>query len=271
MPRILSPQQRDAFQRKVIEYYHQHGRTLPWRQTIDPYKILVSEIMLQQTQVDRVIPYYSKWISRWPTIANLAQASRKDVLQAWLGLGYNNRAMRMHAAAKIIAEKYQGNVLKALEEEKLPGIGPYTKKAVRIFAANANLVTVDTNIRRIVIHEFKLPSSVTDKDLDALALQCLPKGRSREWHNALMDYGSTFLTARTTGIKPKTTQTRFEGSDRQLRAKLLRIVLHSSEPRTPKELAALYSCPSLHLTHILNTMVRDGLLEKRKGSYAIKN
>ncbi len=271
MPRILSLQQRSTFQCKVRDYYHQHGRTLPWRQTTDPYKILISEIMLQQTQVDRVTPYYTTWISRWPTVTDLAQAPRKDVLQAWLGLGYNNRAMRLHAAAKIIAEKYQGNVLKALEEEKLPGIGPYTKKAVRIFAANANMVTIDTNIRRILIHEFKLLSSVADKDLEALALQCLPKGRSREWHNALMDYGATLLTSRKTGIRPKTTQTRFEGSDRQLRAKLLRIFLRSSEPRTLKELAALCSRSSLRLTHILNTMVRDGLVEKRKGSYTIKS
>lgn len=269
--RSISPQQRSSFQRKVLDYYPQYGRSLPWRATTDPYKILVSEIMLQQTQVDRVIPYYTKWVSRWSTITSLAQAPRKEVLHAWLGLGYNNRAVRLHAAASSIAEKYQGNVLKALEEEKLPGIGSYTKNAVRIFAANADLVTVDTNIRRILIHEFKLPRSATDKELEALAFQCLPRGRSREWHNALMDYGATLLTSRKTGIKSKTSQSVFEGSDRQLRAQLLRIILSSSEPCTVKKLAKVCSCRLLRLTNILDTMVRDGLLEKRKQSYAIKN
>ena len=271
MTRSTSPQQRNSFQRKVLGYYRQHGRSLPWRATTDPYKILISEIMLQQTQVDRVLPYYTKWISRWPTITDLAQTSRKEVLHAWLGLGYNNRAARLHAAAKSIAERNQGNVLKALEEEKLPGIGPYTKNAVRIFTTNADLVTVDTNIRRILMHEFKLPPFATDKELEALAFQCLPRGRSREWHNALMDYGATVLTSRKTGIKPKTSQSAFEGSDRQLRAQLLQTLLSSSGLRTLKELAAQHSCPSSRLANILDTMVRDGLLEKRKRSYAIKN
>ena len=227
--------------------------------------------MLQQTQVDRVIPYYTKWVSQWPTIADFARVSRKKALQAWLGLGYNNRAVRLHTAAKSIAERYQGNGLKALEEEKLPGIGPYTKNAVRIFAANADLVTVDTNIRRILIHEFKLPRSTTDKELEALAFQCLPRGRSREWHNALMDYGATLLTSRKTGIKPKSAQTRFAGSNRQLRAQLLRMFLGSPGSCTLKELATVHSCPSSRLISILDTMVRDGLLEKKKQNYAIKN
>jgi A/G-specific adenine glycosylase len=225
----LSQRKIMMFQDKILQFYRDHGRDLPWRHTTDSYHILISEIMLQQTQVSRVISYYISWIKQWPTISDLASASLNDVLQMWMGLGYNRRAYYLHQTSKIISTEFDGDVLHAMKYyKKLPGIGTYTSKAVHIFSANADIATVDTNIRRIFIHEFKLPETISDTDLFDIAERCLPKGHSKDWHNALMDYGALKLTALETGIKPKTKQSKFEGSDRQIRSKILRIILNES-------------------------------------------
>ena len=217
------------FQEKIFLFYKEHGRDLPWRHTVDPYCILLSEIMLQQTQVSRVISYYTRWTRQWPTIEDLANATYREVLQMWMGLGYNRRAYYLHQTAKIISQEFDGDILTAMRQfKKLPGIGSYTSTAVQIFSANLDIATVDTNIRRIFIHEFQLPETTSDSELLAIAEQCLPKGRSREWHNALMDYGALKMTAAKTGVKSKTQQSRFEGSDRQIRAKILRQLLKDS-------------------------------------------
>jgi len=257
------------FQKKILSFYKEQGRTLPWRQTTNPYHIMVSEIMLQQTQVDRVIPYYTTWIKKWPTIQALAQAKRAEVLKAWLGLGYNNRAIRLHQAAQVMTQNHQGNIIQAITKKKIPGIGPYTTNAIQIFSQNKNIATIDTNIRRILIHEFNLPSSTPDKDIEHLAQQCVPQGKSRDWHNALMDYGSTILTSKKTGIKPKTTQSTFKGSDRQIRAQLLRIFLN-----TPKKQLSTtdlkQKISTQHLKKILTTMIKDTLIIQKGRKYQLK-
>jgi len=259
------------FQEKVLAYYKEHGRDLPWRTTTDPYKVVVSEIMLQQTQVDRVIPFYTRWITKWPTIHHLAVATRHEVLKAWTGLGYNNRAIRLHELAKKVSIHYQGDLLRALEQEKLPGIGPYTKHAIAIFAMNKDLITIDTNIRRILMHEFHLSPRVSDQELENLASRCLPAGKSREWHNALMDYGATLLTARATGIKSKTAQSKFEGSDRQIRAQILRHLLKQKDHADIfTALYKLYKIPKIRLKKIINTMIKDDIIINNKGVYKLK-
>lgn len=263
------------FQAKVLSYYREQGRDLPWRRTADPYHILVSEVMLQQTQVERVSPYYERWIARWPTIEALAKASRQEVLGEWLGLGYNNRAVNLHKTAQAIALEYGGDVLRALGHYKeLPGIGQYTAAAVRIFALNEDIVTVDTNIRRILIHEFRLDEKIPDRELWELAGKCLPEGKSRDWHNALMDYGATFLTSQRTGIRPKTRQSRFEGSDRQLRARILRHLLTDSTDSaysiSSLGQAAGESVPEQRLKSIIAGMVKDGLLDRRGSGYHLR-
>ena len=221
---ILSAKIR-KFQEKVFAFYRQRGRDLPWRRTTDPYHILVSEIMLQQTQVERVIPFYERWLGCWNTVDALAGASLQEVLGQWMGLGYNNRARRLLETAKRIRDDYNGDVLAACREYRyLPGVGEYTSRAVRIFAANENLAAVDTNIRRILMAEFSLENPST-ADLRALAERCLPTGRSRDWHNALMDYGALYLTAAKSGISPASKQGKFAGSVRQLRAEILRELL----------------------------------------------
>jgi len=249
----------EDFQTKILQFYNKNGRDLPWRKTTDPYKILLSEIMLQQTQVSRVVQYYEQWMRLWPTIHTLADAEYKEVLKQWMGLGYNRRAQYLHRTAKIISTEFNGDVLSALDNyKKLPGIGIYTSKAVQIFSANADIATVDTNIRRIFIHEFKLTEKTSDAELFKIAERCLPMGRSRDWHNALMDYGALKLTASETGIKPKTQQSKFEGSDRQIRAKILRRLLDEPVP---------YEYLQRELTVETNRL--DQILEKMKGEGSI--
>ncbi|MCX6665095.1 MAG: Fe-S cluster assembly protein HesB [Euryarchaeota archaeon] len=258
-----------VFQDKVFLFYKTNGRKLPWRKTTDPYMILLSEFMLQQTQVPRVILYYKKWIKRWPTIHHLATASRKEVLQMWMGLGYNKRALSLHKTVQIISQTYRGDVLLAMNHFRtLPGVGLYTSNAVQIFAANEDIVTVDTNIRRIFIHEFHLPQDTSKKELWALAKQCLPNGKSRTWHNALMDYGSLVLTAKKTGIAPCTRQSRFEGSDRQIRANILRILLVSSFSYS--ELSEKIDVDNTRLRKILEKLIREEIIILQNKRYQIR-
>lgn len=256
------------FQQKVFQFYQENKRDLPWRKTIDPYKILVSEFMLQQTQVSRVLEYYTSWMDTWPTVQSLANETYKNVLQAWMGLGYNRRAMYLHNTANIILDEFEGDVLSAVNHyEKLPGIGLYTSKAIQIFAANADIATVDTNIRRILINEFDLDESISDKELFQLAKRCLPKGESREWHNALMDYGSLYLTSRKTRIKPKTQQSRFQDSDRQIRGKILRLLLQ--EDQSKYQLQKEINVESKRLSKILSKMIQEETVSKTEDYYHV--
>ena len=263
----------EAFRQKVLVFYATHRRDLPWRRTTDPYHILVSEIMLQQTQVDRVIPYYERWVGRWPTVRDLATASRYDVLKAWMGLGYNKRALSLLRTSRIIMERFQGDVLAALDHYKdLPGIGQYTRQAVVIFATNADAIAVDTNIRRILIHEFHIKTP-TDAELWTLAERCLPRGRCCEWHNALMDYGSLLATAKRTGIASRTKQSRFEGSDRQIRAAVVRALVSKRKGATMREQALLNAigipCTQTRLRRVLSGLLKDGVIRKQGTTYGL--
>lgn len=258
----------NKFHRKIFHFYLKNKRDLPWRKTKDPYKILVSEFMLQQTQVSRVIDYYTKWMEKWPSVESLAKESYKNVLTAWIGLGYNRRAMYLHNTSKIIFEEFDGDVLVAMNHyDILPGIGLYTSKAVQIFAANEDIATVDTNIRRIFIKEFQLNETISDKDLFKIAKRCLPKGKSRDWHNALMDYGAMYLTSRKTGIKPKTQQSKFKGSDRQIRGKILRLLL--SEEQSSYQLEEKLDLNTKRLINILNKMMKEKTISKTNNHYHI--
>jgi A/G-specific adenine glycosylase len=257
------------FQKKIFSFYEKNKRDLPWRKTADPYKILLSEFMLQQTQVTRVVFYYNKWLRKWPTIHALASASLPEVLEMWMGMGYNTRAVNLHRTARKIIADFHGDVLQAMKQYKeLPGIGRYTSQAVQIFSTNADLVTVDTNIRRILISEFSLPSKMPDKLLWSMAEQCLPLGKSRDWHNALMDYGSLHLTAKKTGIKPKTRQTHFEGSNRQIRAKILRCLLQKT--MSLSELEKTIKIEQKRLRPILEKMMDENIIIKRNATYQLK-
>jgi A/G-specific adenine glycosylase len=267
--RNISREKIQRFQKKVFSFYKKNKRDLPWRKTTDPYKILLSELMLQQTQVKRMVLYYEKWIAKWPTINALASASRSEVLHMWMGLGYNSRALNLHTTVRTIVAKFDSDVLQAMKQYKeLPGIGRYTSQAVQIFSTNIDLVTVDTNIRRIFICEFQLPMKTSEKELWELAEKCLPLGKSRDWHNALMDYGALQLTAQKTGIKPKTQQSRFEGSNRQIRAQILRCLLQKS--MSLSEMEKTFGVEQVRLRPILDKMKHENIIVKRTNTYQLK-
>lgn len=178
------------WQNDVLAWYGQSGRKLPWRETTDPYMIFISELMLQQTQVDRVIPKYHSWKEQFPNPAALARASVADVTTAWAGLGYNRRALFAQRAAQAIT---MGDSFPKTYEEliSLPGVGPYTAAAICSFAYNQDVALVDTNIKRIyqlIVFGDKIDPK--PREILEIAEKFLPKGRSRDWHNALMDIGT---------------------------------------------------------------------------------
>jgi A/G-specific adenine glycosylase len=185
----------------LLAWYARHGRThLPWRATRDPYRIVVSESMLQQTQVERVIPLYEAFVARFPSFEALAAADAGDVVRAWRGLGYNSRAVRLHALARAVVERHAGVLPRETEALRaLPGIGAYTASAVRAFAFELDDAAVDVNLRR-VIHRVAFglehPPRAGDRELDTLAIAAVPHGAAHDWNSAMMDLGATLCTAR---------------------------------------------------------------------------
>ena len=226
---------------ELLAWYERTKRDLPWRETRDPYAILVSEVMLQQTQVDRVVPRYLEWLERWPTTADLAGASAGDVIRAWQGLGYNRRAIALHNAAKAIAASGWPDDLTTL-----PGVGPYTAAAVRNFALGEPILPIDVNVARI--------QKRTGCDFSPASGQ------------ALMDLGATVCLARIPRCdicplaagcpsrgqrsEPARKQSHFEGSFRQRRAELLRLVADA-----PRDSAELDSA-------VVESLLRDGLIAR---------
>ncbi|MFZ2252978.1 MAG: A/G-specific adenine glycosylase [Minisyncoccia bacterium] len=214
----------------VWEHYKTHGRrSLPWRQTQNPYRILVSEIMLQQTQVERVLLKYVSFLKRFPTLKKLSEASLGDVLREWQGLGYNRRAKMLHQCAIQITNEYKGKFPKThIELMKLPGVGHYTAGAIMAFAYNIPIPIIETNIRTVFIHNFfHDETNISDQQLFPLMGIVLDEENPREWYYALMDYGS-FLK-KTLGnpnsrSKHYVVQTPFKNSDRQIRGAILKLL-----------------------------------------------
>jgi A/G-specific adenine glycosylase len=184
----------------LLQWYAVEQRALPWRATSDPYAILVSEIMLQQTQVDRVLPKYRQFLSAFPTLADLARASTAEVIAVWAPLGYNRRAVSLQAIARQVMAEYGGRIPDTIEELlKLKGIGRYTAGAIACFAYHKQVATVDTNIRR-VLHRIFLglehpEPKANDAQMLSLAEQVLPEGEAYNWNQALMDLGATICTS----------------------------------------------------------------------------
>jgi A/G-specific adenine glycosylase len=191
----------DAFQRALLAWWAGNARDLPWRHTRDPYRILVSEVMLQQTQVDRVIPYYHRWLEAFPDVHALASAPTAEVIRLWKGLGYNRRAVNLQRAAAAVVER-GGSFPDTVEELlALPGIGPYTAGAVACFAFERDVPFIDTNMRR-VLHRVFVGSDVperraSDREIVAIAETVLPPGDGWRWNQALIEFGALQCTART--------------------------------------------------------------------------
>ncbi|MGB8247491.1 MAG: Fe-S cluster assembly protein HesB [Chlorobium sp.] len=259
---LLRPERIEDFRRKIFDFYGHSRRSFPWRQTCDRYAVMVSEIMLQQTQADRVAIKYKAWMERFPDTATLASASLRDVLAFWSGLGYNSRGQRLQTCARTVMERFGGVVPAAPAELiTLPGIGDYTSRSIPVFADNLDVAAVDTNIRRIIIHEFALPEDTPKRRMQAIAEQLLPAGRSRDWHNALMDYGSLCLTSRITGIRPLTKQSKFQGSKRWYRGRLLKALVDSGQ-LLPEEIEERYGDCPWGIREIIDGLVRDGLVDE---------
>lgn len=227
---MLSAEQILEFRENVYDYFRNHGRDLPWRKTSDPYGILVSEIMLQQTQVARVIEKYEQFIHAFPGIESVARAPLRDILEGWQGLGYNRRALALKKAAEMVVAHYDGKIPSSIDSlQALPGIGSTTAHAICAFAFNDPTVFIETNIRTVFIyHFFRDSHSVRDRELLPLVAQTLDAENPRIWYHALMDYGA--------GLKKKHAnpsrssahyqkQSPFEGSNRQIRGLILRALV----------------------------------------------
>jgi len=272
----LTPQR---FRNIVWKYYAEQGRhALPWRKTHDLYKVLVSEIMLQQTQVERVTPYFTAWVKAYPNVSALAAAPLADVLRHWQGLGYNRRAKMLHEAAKTVAREQGGRMPKTVEGlQALPGVGPYTARAVAAFAYNQDVTFIETNLRTAIIHHFFADKSGI---LDSEVLKMLEKVKPRfthergprEWYAALMDYGA-FLKRSGVRVNAKskgyTKQSAFEGSGRQARGAILRAL---SERGAAGKATLMRLLPPERRTQLetqLTKLVQEGMIEKKGTIYRL--
>jgi len=218
-----------AFQAQIWAFYRHSGRhNLPWRKTKNPYKILISEVMLQQTQVARVLEKYPEFLEKFSTVEALAVAPLSDVLRVWQGMGYNRRALALKRMAEKIVNEYKGKIPRErLSLESLPGVGHYTAGAVRAFAFNEPEIFIETNIRRIFIHHFfGNKEGISDQEILPLVEATLYMKNPSEWYWALMDYGSHLpkITKTNSNIQSKhyTKQRIFKGSLRELRGKIVR-------------------------------------------------
>lgn len=215
------------FKEIIWEKARELYRSMPWRENTDPYFVLVSELMLQQTQVDRVIPKFHEFIATFPTIASLAEASLADVLKVWSGLGYNRRAKFLHMAAQQIVTDFHGEIPDALEDlVKLPGIGPNTAGAILAYSFNQPVVFIETNIRTVYFHHFfQGKALVSDVALRTIVAETIDTEHPREWYWALMDYGA-FLKKQGAGRLDKSKhykkQAPLKGSLREVRGLIMK-------------------------------------------------
>jgi A/G-specific adenine glycosylase len=260
-----------AFQQSIRDYYRVHRRSLPWRETRDPYAILVSEIMLQQTQVDRVREKYLEFIDALPTFQALAEADLSRVLSLWQGLGYNRRALSLRLCGLSVLESYGGELPREIGElESLPGIGPYTARAVAAFAFGQATPLIETNVRSVFIHHF-FPDreKVPDREILPLVELTLDRDEPREWYYALMDYGSML---KRTGSNPgrrsahHATQSPFRGSNRERRSLILRTIL--AMPGITK--AGIVDCVGADAAAVeqnLQQLQREGFIRQNSDNY----
>ncbi len=270
------------FRAAVYAHYAQHGRTFPWRSTRDPYRILVSEIMLQQTQVDRVVPKYEAFIACFPTVDNLAQSSLPDVLRLWKGLGYNRRAKHLREAARTIVSEHGGSVPKSYEDLiKIPGIGPATAGDILAFAFNKPAVVLETNIETAIIHHFfsDKTTNIPKNILRQLAERTMDTKHPRKWYYALMDYGTHIKKTVGNASRRAATykkQSSFDGSNRQIRARLLFLIHEKNRiPKTSllRHYTKLFPDTPIALKKkipsILAALEREGMINLKNGAWYI--
>jgi A/G-specific adenine glycosylase len=264
------------FQEKILDFYHKNGRhDLPWRKTTDPYLILVSEIMLQQTQVARVLLKYPLFISAFPDVHSLAEASLSEVLGVWKGMGYNRRAIALRTIAGLIISEFSGIIP---DDETVlsgfPGIGKATASSIVAFAFDRPTVFIETNIRRVFIHCFfgdNVP--VSDSEIRPLVARTLDIRHPREWYYALMDYGAV-IGRRIPNPNRRSThyyrQPAFEGSDRQLRGRILETLLLKGTLEKNSLISLIGERPE-RTGEILLALSREGFVTLENGTVRLHN
>ena len=251
-------------QNTILSRYYKEWRKLPRRETQNPYAIHISEVMSQQTQVDRVIPYRKKWIKDIPDYKALASLPKLDLLSYRSGLWFNSRAIRLQECAQQVVEKYNNT----LPQDKelllsLPWIWPYTASAICSFAWNLPEPVIDTNIRRVLIFLLKLPEDISYRELEKIAEELIPEWKSRDWNNALMDYWAVHLTARKTKIKSLWKQSKFEWSDREVRGRILKQITKTKQPLSINKIKEEF--PHKNISKILNELKKENIIKEANG------
>jgi A/G-specific adenine glycosylase len=263
----LSRRETAHFRRTIYSYYRAHGsRELPWRNTKDPYRILVSELMLQQTQVPRVAVKFGPFIERFPDFASLARSPLREVLKAWSGLGYNRRALQLGTIARIVVSRLGGAIPRGFDALcELPGIGPATAAEIMNFAFGVPRAFIETNIRAVFIHHF-FPGreGVADAEIMPLVEQTLDTKDPRSWFYALMDYGRMLKRRHRNPSRRSAHYARqgaFEGSDRQARGLIVRAL--AERCMNERELANATGLRLTRIRAVVPALVRDGLIVRR--------
>jgi A/G-specific adenine glycosylase len=296
----LSPQAIKTFQDKILTWYSLHQRELPWRELPldpktgmrDPYKILLSEIMSQQTQISRVVPKYRAWLEAFPTVEALAIAPVADVLKHWSGLGYNRRALNLKKTAQVIVEQHGGKFPKTEKELlALPGIGLYTARAIMCFAFDEQVAVVDVNVKKVIVVElfgnmrlgdssrdpstpFRSPqgNKMSDKEIALIADSLVPHGRAYEWNQALMDYSAKVLKKEKMDI-PK--QSTFKGSRRFYRGQIVKLLIEKHEVALSgvgKFIKKDYTEEDRELiSSIVAEMEKEGFIRVKNGSITLSS
>ena len=262
----------EGFKKIVWDYYSKNKRDFPWRRTRDPYHIFVSEVMLQQTQTGRTVEKYMQFITLFPDFGSLAKTPVSELLKAWQGLGYNRRALNLKKAAQIVVEKYQGKLPDDPSLlDGLPGIGEATSRSIAAFGFNKPVAFIETNIRTVFIHHFfKRRTDVRDSEILPLVEKTLDHKKAREWYSALMDYGVHLKKENPNpGLMSAhhQKQSRFEGSNRQVRGLILKTLLKSS--LSGEGLSTMIKRPAGIVKKNLDDLEDEGFIKKRGTQYCI--
>lgn len=259
----------------IWNHYHKHRRSFPWRDEISPYRVVISEVMLQQTQTHRVVPKFESFIKRFPDFKSLATASFSDVLSMWKGLGYNRRALNLQKTAHLIHHQFADQLS---DDPKVllqyPGIGKATAASIVTFAYNQPEIFIETNIRTVFIHcFFSKSSTVDDKEILPLIEKTIDHKDPRNWYYALMDYG--VMLKKTVGNKSQQSkhyarQSRFKGSDRQIRGQILQALLQHKTLKS-SQIASLLNHDSDRTSRIVDDLCHEGMLIKSRGVVRLKD
>ena len=260
------------FQKIIRDYYKKNRRDLPWRNTKDPYHILVSEMMLQQTQVSRVLAKYQEFLSKFARLKDLADADFKDVLTVWKGLGYNRRASYLHELSKKVIKEHKGGIPCDFEVlDTFPGIGMNTAGSILVFAFNIPTIFIETNIRRVFIHFFfPKRTKISDREIFPLIEKTLDKKHPKEWYFALMDYGAMLgKLSKNPNHKSRhyKKQSPFEGSNRELRGFIIKYLL--SHPHTTEDLTEMIGREKNLIEKNLSGLLQEKLIQRNGKTYFI--